>query len=139
MIGKVSHRKKIGNIEEEAKLARLCGKIPTGIGNLTELINLEFSDNFISGEILSEIGKLQNLWQLEMYNNSFTGKLPYGLRNLTKLELFDASMNNLAGNQIFASQNLLSGEIPEEISKATSLVTIKFLGKFQQVWAKTRF
>ncbi|KAI9106987.1 hypothetical protein K1719_022515 [Acacia pycnantha] len=113
----------------------LGGKIPTGIGNLTELINLEFSDNFISGEIPSEIGKLQNLWQLEMYNNSFAGKLPYGLRNLTKLEFFDASMNNLAGNlselrfsinlvSLQLYENEFSGKIPPEFGEFRKLVNL---------------
>lgn len=113
----------------------LGGKIPRGIGNLTKLINLEFSDNFISGEIPSEIGNLQNLWQLEMYNNSFTGKIPHGLRKLTKLEFFDASMNSLEGNlselrflnnlvslQLF--ENEFSGEIPPEFGEFRKLVNL---------------
>ena len=44
------------------KNCNLIGTIPAGIGNLTKLRNLEFSDNFISSEILEEIGKLRNLW-----------------------------------------------------------------------------
>lgn len=111
----------------------LGGKLPVGIGNLTELAELEFADNFITGEFPAEIVNLRNLWQLEFYNNSFTGKLPIGLRNLTKLKYFDGSMNRLEGDisevrylknlislQLF--ENDFSGEIPPEIGEFKNLV-----------------
>ncbi|KAF5445613.1 hypothetical protein F2P56_034655 [Juglans regia] len=111
------------------------GTIPAGIGNLRELINLEFADNNMTGEILEEIGNLVNLWQLELYNNSFTGKLPVGLGNLTKLEMFDASMNYLEGDlselrfsinlvslQLF--YNNLSGRVPAEFGEFKKLVNL---------------
>lgn len=113
----------------------LEGKIPTGIGSLSELINFEIADNNLSGEIPAEIGNLKNLWQFELYNNNFTGKLPIGLRNLTKLEFFDASANNLEGDlmelkfltnlvslQLFA--NNFSGEIPSEFGEFKRLVNL---------------
>lgn len=113
----------------------LVGKIPVGIGNLTELTELEFSDNFLTGEFPAEIGNLRKLWQLAFYNNSFTGKLPIGLRNLTKLENFDGSMNkfegdlselrflnNLVSLQLF--ENSFSGEIPIEFGEFKRLVNL---------------
>ncbi|TXG52598.1 hypothetical protein EZV62_021767 [Acer yangbiense] len=111
------------------------GGIPSGIGNLTELINLELSDNNISGEIPAEIGNLKKLWQLELYNNLLTGKLPVGFRNLSSLENFDASTNKLEGDlsevgflsnlvtlQLF--ENQLSGEVPAELGKFQKLVNL---------------
>lgn len=110
----------------------LGGKLPVGIGNLTELTELEFADNFITGEFPGEIVNLHKLWQLEFYNNSFTGKIPIGLRNLTGLKYLDGSMNQLEGNlseirflsnlvslQFF--ENKLSGEIPPEIGEFKNL------------------
>ncbi|GLT65960.1 hypothetical protein SLA2020_383560 [Shorea laevis] len=113
----------------------LQGKIPAGIGDLTELIRLELSDNSISGEIPAEIGKLQKLWMLELYDNKIRGKLPSGLGNLSNLEFFDASMNHLEGNlselrtltnlvslQLFSNQ--FSGEVPAEFGEFEKLVNL---------------
>ncbi|KAL1822946.1 hypothetical protein ACET3Z_009724 [Daucus carota] len=124
------------------------GKIPAGIGNLTELEDLELSDNYLSGEIPYEISYLRNLWQLELYSNQLTGKIPTGFRNLTKLKNFDASTNFLEGDlsefgfmsqmesiQLF--ENNLSGEMPPEFGdfknlRFLSLYTNKFTGTVPQ-------
>lgn len=113
----------------------LAGRIPPGIGNLTELVNLELSDNQLVGEIPGEIGKLTNLWQLEIYENQLSGKLPVGLRNLTNLQFFDLSTNNLEGDlsevrwltnlvslQLF--QNRFIGEVPIELGQFQKLVNL---------------
>lgn len=104
------------------------GKIPSGIGNLTELINLELAANYLTGAIPQEISKLKKLWQLELYANDLNGKLPFGFRNLTSLDNFDASMNSIEGdltevrflNQLVSFQmfqNELSGDLPAEFGE----------------------
>nr|XP_043606812.1 receptor-like protein kinase 7 [Erigeron canadensis] len=111
------------------------GEIPAGIGELTELKNLEMSMNYLTGEIPKEITKLKNLWQLELFNNNLTGKLPVGLGNLTNLEFFDASTNFLQGDlnevkslsklkslQLF--ENELVGVFPPEIGEFKDLVNL---------------
>ncbi|KAF7830077.1 receptor-like protein kinase 7 [Senna tora] len=113
---------------------------PTEVVSLKKLNWLYMSNCSLNGiippgEIPSEIGKLTKLWQLEMYNNYFTGKLPFGLRNLTGLQFFDGSMNNFVGDlsevrflsnlvslQLF--ENKLSGEIPMEIGEFKHLVNL---------------
>ncbi|XP_023536141.1 receptor-like protein kinase HAIKU2 [Cucurbita pepo subsp. pepo] len=113
----------------------LTGEIPRSIGNLTELLSFEFSDNFITGDIPPEIGRLQKLWQLVFYNNQLTGTLPVGLRNLTGLKNFDASLNyihgdlselrfltNLVSLQMFDNQ--FSGHVPVEFGEFKSLVNL---------------
>ncbi|XP_047306906.1 receptor-like protein kinase 7 [Impatiens glandulifera] len=115
------------------------GRIPPGIGDLTELTNLELSQNHLSGEIPMEITKLKNLWQLEIYLNNLTGKLPIGLGNLQKLELFDVSRNQLEGDlsqlseltnlvslQLFT--NRLTGVIPPELNDFKRLVNLSLYG-----------
>ncbi|XP_075641186.1 receptor-like protein kinase 7 [Castanea sativa] len=111
------------------------GTIPTGIGNLKQLISMELSNNNMTGGIPAEIGNLVNLSMLELYNNSFTGKFPVGLRNLTKLQRFDASSNYLEGdlselrflNNLVSLQlyeNRLSGQVPAEFGEFKNLVNL---------------
>jgi Leucine-rich repeat (LRR) protein len=111
----------------------LEGRIPEGLGNLTQLRNLELSWNRFSGEIPGDIVKLTNLRQLELYKNFLTGKLPAGFRNLTSLVNLDVSTNNLQGNisevrfltniaSLNLYENQFTGEIPEELGELKSLV-----------------
>ncbi|XP_057973404.1 receptor-like protein kinase 7 [Malania oleifera] len=113
----------------------LEGKVPMGLGNLTGLKNLEFSGNYLSGEIPADIVKLRNLWQFELYDNYFTGKLPVGFGNLINLENFDASDNSLEGDlselrlltnlvslQLF--ENEFTGEVPQELGDFRRLVNL---------------
>ncbi|XP_021300221.1 receptor-like protein kinase HAIKU2 [Herrania umbratica] len=110
----------------------ITGQIPEGIQNLTQLQNLELSDNRLSGPIPAGIVKLNKLWQLELYNNSLSGKLPVGFGNLTSLVNFDASMNMLEGDlselrslkelaSLQLLENQFSGEIPEEFGEFQNL------------------
>lgn len=126
----------------------LGGKLPVGLGNLTELTELEFSDNFLTGDFPAEIVNLRKLWQLVFFNNTFTGKIPTGFGNLTGLNYLDGSMNNLEGdlselkhlNNLVSLQffeNNLSGEIPIEIGEfkrleALSLYRNKLTGQIPQ-------
>ncbi|XVE48656.1 hypothetical protein DITRI_Ditri01bG0019600 [Diplodiscus trichospermus] len=113
----------------------ITGQIPEGIQNLTQLENLEISDNRLSGPIPAGIVKLNKLWQLELYNNSLSGKFPVGFGNLTSLVNFDVSTNMLEGDlselrsfknlvslQLF--ENHFSGEIPKEFGEFKNLEEI---------------
>ncbi|KAL9313502.1 hypothetical protein ACSQ67_018954 [Phaseolus vulgaris] len=136
----------------------LGGKLPVGLGNLTELTELEFSDNFITGELPAEIVNLRKLWQFVFFNNTITGKIPTGFRNLKGLEYLDGSTNRLEGDlselkyltnlvslQFF--ENNLSGEIPNEIGefkrlRSLSLYRNKLTGPIPQKvgsWAEFEF
>ena len=93
----------------------LTGKIPTEIGNLCYLIDLELADNNITciseicnltnllflglenmhlSEIPSEIGNLTNLWTLFLDRNELS-KIPSEIGNLTNLRNFNLSDNKL--------------------------------------------
>ncbi|KAL3505010.1 hypothetical protein ACH5RR_034851 [Cinchona calisaya] len=115
------------------------GRIPPGIGNLTELRNLELSRNYISGKIPVEITKLTNLWQLKLSRNQLTGKLPVGFGNLTNLQRFGASINYLTGDiseirhltkllSLHLNENELTGELPAELGEFKQLEYFSIYG-----------
>ena len=85
-------------------LSILIGEIPSEIGNLTNLTELNLFNNNLTGEILSEIGNLTNLSApLRLDYNQLTGEIPPEIGNLINLD------------QLLLHNNWLSGVIPEEI------------------------
>lgn len=115
----------------------LHGQIPESIGNMTSLIDLELSGNFITGHIPPEIGLLKNLQQLELYyNQQLAGTIPEEFGNLTELTDLDMSVNHLSGRipesvlrlpklrvlQLY--NNSLTGEISSVIANSTTLTML---------------
>ena len=78
----------------------LTGEIPSELGRLSSLLQLDLTSNELTGDIPAELGRLSDLRRLDGTNNKLTGKIPPELGSL-------ASLDSLAfrGNQ-------LSGEIP---------------------------
>ena len=87
----------------------LRGRIPSELGNLTNLEHLHLSGNQLSGTIPSELGNLTNLGSLGLGGNQLSGMIPSELGNLTNLRYL-----YLGGNQ-------LSGMIPSELGNLTNL------------------
>ena len=63
----------------------LTGTIPTEIGNLTNLSNLDFGDNHLTGSVPSEIGNLTNLKSILIQENRLSGTIPEAIGNLPLL------------------------------------------------------
>eukprot|EP00250_Pteridium_aquilinum_P021776 c25220_g1_i2 orf=850-3552(+) len=76
----------------------LGGSLPAEIGNLTNLKRLFVQSCNFSGSIPSEIGNMTNLNFLGLSWNSFTGPLPATVGRLENLIWFDVSSNNLSGS-----------------------------------------
>jgi len=70
----------------------LTGALPAEIRRLQKLRVLNASDNKMTG-VPAEVGQLQNLEVLDLSNNQLTG-LPYELGNLQNLKTFNLSGNN---------------------------------------------
>ncbi|KAG8377416.1 hypothetical protein BUALT_Bualt08G0030700 [Buddleja alternifolia] len=138
-----------GNISRLNKLkfmvltsCMLHGEIPPSVGNMTSLIDLELSGNYISGKIPKQLGLLENLQLLELYYNEFIGEIPEEIGNLTQLRDLDLSVNNFSGKipvsicrlpnlQVFQVYNSsLTGEIPAAIANSTTLNTLSLYGNF---------
>ena len=98
-------------VVQEVSLAAngLSGTLPSTIGLLNRLGNLDLSDNHLSGPVPSEIGQLTWLASLNLAGNHISGQLPSEIGNLAHLTSL-----NLAGNQF-------SGPIPPELGKLESL------------------
>ena len=87
----------------------LSGTIPPELGSLTKLQWLDLYSNQLSGFIPSELGKLTNLELLSLGDNRLSGGIPPELGNITKL------------TQLALWVNQLSGSIPSELGRLTNL------------------
>ena len=112
---------------------QLTGEIPSGLGELVNLIDLSLTGNQLSGEIPSELGKLVNLKRLGLINNRLSGEIPPELGKLVNLEALYLDGNQLSGEipselgelvnlrRLWLRHNQLIGEIPSELGNLTSL------------------
>ncbi|MDD5031548.1 MAG: leucine-rich repeat domain-containing protein [Patescibacteria group bacterium] len=84
---------KLTNLEElDLSNNQLTGAIQAEIRHLQKLKVLKADNNLMTG-VPAEIGQLQNLQILDLSNNQLTG-LPYELGNLKNLKTFNISGNN---------------------------------------------
>lgn len=105
----------IGNLTELKNLQiifnnNLTGDIPIEIGNLLKLEVLSFWNNNLTGTIPSEIGNCSNLIDLLLDDNQLTGNIPQTFENFDKLRTF------------WVNGNQLSGTIPDIFSNWSELV-----------------
>ena len=112
----------------------LAGGLPSELGNLTNLKELNLSLNDLTGEIPSELGGLVNLKELDLSGNDLTGEIPHDLAGLTNLEGLDLSDNQLSGEispelarlpnlqRLYLFNNQLSGRIPAQLAKLPNLL-----------------
>ncbi|CAK8532357.1 unnamed protein product [Lathyrus sativus] len=111
---------------------KLVGKIPQDFGKLQKLTWLSLSINSLSGEIPESVGLLPSLVDFRVFSN----KLSAGVSSWTNVIVFDASNNLLNGSipqeitslpkltTLLLDQNQLNGPIPTNIISWKSLVTL---------------
>ncbi|WCJ32312.1 Receptor-like protein 9DC3 [Euphorbia peplus] len=90
--------------------ASLDCSIPASLGDLEELVWIDFSSNNWTGEVPNVFGNLRNLIRVSCAESNFSGMLPSSIFNLTKLNWLDLS------------QNQFQGSIPTQACSLTSLV-----------------
>uniref|UniRef100_A0A2N9H166 Leucine-rich repeat-containing N-terminal plant-type domain-containing protein n=1 Tax=Fagus sylvatica TaxID=28930 RepID=A0A2N9H166_FAGSY len=111
----------------------ISGRLPSSIGNLTNLSNLNLIGCSFYGSIPDTIGNLQKLTVLSLTNNSFSGSIPASIGHLSKLYWLDLAENQLDGpipvsngntpgldmlllaKHFHLDHNKLSGEIPPQL------------------------
>ncbi|GLJ38984.1 hypothetical protein SUGI_0794660 [Cryptomeria japonica] len=74
------------------------GKIPPILTNCSALKRLNLAKNKLSGEIPSNIGSLRQLEKLHLSDNMLKGNLPFGVQNCSKLQILDVAHNFLSVN-----------------------------------------
>lgn len=90
--------KSIGMADRDIK-----GKIPTAIGELSELEYLFLNGNRFSGNLPEELFQLNKLKTIDLGNNNYKGNIPKGFKNLPRL------------NSLILKNNKYTGRIPKEI------------------------
>ncbi|KAL6196105.1 hypothetical protein ACLB2K_031720 [Fragaria x ananassa] len=85
----------------------LTGPIPTSIGNLTKLVNLNLAGCSFYGPIPQTIGSLKHLYYLDLNNNNLSGQIPSSVGNLSELNYLDLTSNKLGGNIPISSETTL--------------------------------
>ncbi len=111
---------------------QLKGSLPSTLGNLTALTDLELVDGQLSGTLPSTLGNLVNLTALILNKNSLTGTIPAALENLTNLQVLSLYQNQLSGyipsftrltnlTGLFLGNNFFKGTIPPELGNLVQL------------------
>ena len=126
-------------------LGNQLSELPTEIGQLTNLQQLDLFDNQLTG-LPTEIGQLTSLQQLDLRYNQLS-ELPTEIGQLTSLQQLDLSHNQLNAlpveigqltslRQLDLSHNQLS-ELPTEIGQLTSLQQLSLsYGKLSELPAE---
>ncbi|VAI25202.1 unnamed protein product [Triticum turgidum subsp. durum] len=112
----------------------LDGRIPSKILTISTLsIELDLSNNYLSGGMSDEVGSLLHLKKINISNNRLTGNIPSTLSQCVDLEYLEMQNNLFEGRipQTFAilvsikhmdiSGNNLSGNVPEFLKSLKSL------------------
>jgi hypothetical protein len=112
---------------------RISGSIPSGIGNLTNLVFLRMEQNNFVGNLPSAIGNIANLTFLSLSRNELSGPIPLSIGRLSELNRLLLQENNLSGPipralgdcknliNLTLSYNSLNGSIPKELFSLYSL------------------
>ena len=101
-------------VELDLSQNQLSGQIPAEIGQLTGLTNLDLFGNQLTGEIPATIGNLDKVTRLSLWANQLDGSIPVELGDMESLEWVALGINEL------------TGEIPSELGNLTTLTHMDF-------------
>lgn len=91
----------------------IWGELPTQIGSLTSLTLLDLAQNIlITGPIPTEFGLLTRLIEFNIYSNDFTGTVPTEIGELSNLQ------------KLYLNYNQLTGSLPSKLGLLTKLLEL---------------
>ncbi|XP_050223562.1 LRR receptor-like serine/threonine-protein kinase GHR1 [Mercurialis annua] len=102
--------------------------------NLTKLVKLSMSDNFLTGKLPDNIADFRSLEFLDVSNNLFSSALPTGFGKLGSLKNLSLAGNNFSGSipdsisglvsvqSLDLSRNSFSGLLPTSMTRLNNLV-----------------
>ena len=85
---------------------KLTGRIPSAIGGLLVLQELDLSNNLLTGRVPPELSLLRHLLVLNVGSNDLTSTLPWQLSRLTSLRTLIVSNNSFIDTGDFAFINI---------------------------------
>lgn len=101
-------------VELDLSQNQLSGQIPSEVGLLTGLTNLDFFGNQLTGQIPPAIGDLDNVTRLSLWANQLGGSIPAELGDMESLEWVALGINELTGG------------IPPELGNLATLTHMDF-------------
>ncbi|XP_057421140.1 probable LRR receptor-like serine/threonine-protein kinase At3g47570 [Lotus japonicus] len=133
----------IGNLTRLSELYlhtnKFEGTIPSTLRYCTQLQSFGVAENHLNGDIPNQtFGYLQGLVELDLSNNSLTGLLPSELGNLKLLSILHLHINKLSGEipmalgaclaltELVLERNFFHGSIPSFLGSFRSLEFLDF-------------
>ncbi|KAI3461140.1 hypothetical protein Pfo_017803 [Paulownia fortunei] len=99
----------------------LQNAISNAIENLTSLNTLDLSENELSGKIPREIANLCKIQRLDLSFNKLQGEISDSFGNMSDCFLGALESLNLKSSNLYLAGNSLSGAIPNNLGKLSSL------------------
>ena len=111
----------------------LSGALPSELGDLVRLEELNLAENNLTGAIPAELGNLSELRILHLHRNHLTDSIPSELGRLIRLTELSLGVNDLTGpippelgnlryvRELDLYSNELTGAIPPELGRLDSL------------------
>lgn len=110
-------------------------ELPEELGKLINLVSLNLSKNKITGALPQGISNMKSLKYLYLSSNQFNSPLPTGMEQMVALESIEAYDCGLTGDlpelgnfpklgKIWMSNNQLTGQLTEDLSKLTKLTQL---------------
>ncbi|XP_028800008.1 receptor kinase-like protein Xa21 [Neltuma alba] len=133
--------KSIGNLSDSLQVllihsCEINGKIPSEIGNLSNLYHLSFAENVLSGSIPATISNLQALQLLNLMGNELDGLIVDELCDIRRLAYLYLSRNQFSGampfclgnlmylQELYLDANKLTAEVPSSFWNLTGILQV---------------